>query len=231
MAVVVVPWQPGCPHRHAALEWLTDRLDRDHPAWEVRVAELPADGPWVKASAVHAAAGDLRPGDTVVVHDADVYCPGTPAAIGAVLDGAPWAIPHRGVHRLTAGATALVLHGTEPHHDLERTERAYTGVPGGGIVALPAGTLRRVPLDPRFVGWGQEDVSWALALNVLAGHPWRGKAPLWHLYHPPQLRASRKVGSPDSHALHRRYRAARRDPAAMQALVDEGRATWHSQTS
>jgi hypothetical protein len=105
-------------------------------------------------------------------------------------------------------------------------EKPYIGYAGGGIAAMPRATYADVPIDPRFEGWGQEDASWALALTRLVGRPWRGSAPLWHLWHPPQPRRERAIGSDANEELWLRYRRAK--PAdVMRELVDEAReATW-----
>lgn len=70
---------------------------------------------------------------------------------------------------------------------------------------------------------GQEDESWGTALETLHGPPWRpiDHAPLWHLFHPPQQRASRRWGSLEHRALYRRYQQAKDDPEAMRALLAE----------
>lgn len=219
---VVVPWRAGCPDRARAWEWVQARYALEHAGWHV--VEAPAgDGDWCKASAVNPAVA-AAPDGIVVVADADVWCDGLPRAVEAVGGGAPWAMPHRLVHRLTPDATSLLVAGTGQAQRLETTERPYRGVLGGGIVVAHRDALRAAPLDPRFVGWGQEDISWAIALHTLAGRCWRGSADLLHLWHPPQSRMSRRVGSHDGHHLHRRYLAARRDPALMRALIREATA-------
>lgn len=79
-------------------------------------------------------------------------------------------------------------------------------------------------MDPRFAGWGQEDHSWGLALFSVAGHPFRGKSHLWHLWHPPQERFSRRYGSQEGRALWLRYSAASRlGPDAMRDLLQEAK--------
>jgi hypothetical protein len=104
--------------------------------------------------------------------------------------------------------------------DLAR--RPYRGVEGGGISVLTRDLYAQVPLDPRYVGWGQDDESHGLALNTIAGRRWRGVAPLWHLWHDPQPRLNAHVGSAQSRALHVRYQyAAKAGPAAMRALLAE----------
>lgn len=159
--------------------------------------------------------------EIVVVHDADVWAEGLDEAILAVRNGAPWAIPHRGVFRLTERGTDEFL-ATGSSDDLE--QRAYLGIEGGGVVVARREALLDVPLDPRFVGWGQEDESWGLALRTLLGPPERVKRPLIHLYHPPQRRLTRSRGSMEGWALRRRYYLARHDPDAMRNLISEAHA-------
>lgn len=216
MVEVIVPWRPGCEHREVALAWVAPRYP-----WPVTVATAP-DGPWCKAAAVTTAAA-ASSAEILVIADADVWCDGTELAVQAVIDGHPWAIPHTRVHRLTPGATAVMLAGREPDPAYRVEERPYRGVMGGGIVVLPRETYLHCPLDPRFTGWGQEDISFGLALQTLAGTRWRGTADLIHLWHPPQPRMSRKIGSVYGRRLHHRYELALNDPAAMSRLVEEAR--------
>ena len=216
---VVIPWQDtGCRYRAAALAWVTAQYMRTHPTWRL-VLSVPPLGPWCKAAAVMPAVA-ASDADIVVVADADVWTTGLAAAVASVEAGAPWAMPHTKVHRLTEQASADVVAGYEP--DLANiVERAYDGVFGGGVVIAERATMLHTPLDPRFVGWGQEDTSWALALTCLHGPPTREADPLIHLWHPPQQRATRRVGNLVGKRLHRRYADARRDPRAMRALLDE----------
>jgi hypothetical protein len=213
---VILPWRPGCEHRELALAWVAPRYP-----WPVTVATAPP-GEWCKAAAV-APAAEASTADVLVIADADVWCDGTADAVEAVIDGHPWAMPHTLVHRLTPGATAVMLAGREPDPAYRVEERPYRGVMGGGIVVLPRETYLHCPLDPRFTGWGQEDASWATALTTLAGDRWRGTSDLIHLWHPPQPRLTRKIGSADGETLHRRYELALNDPARMSLLVEEAR--------
>lgn len=221
---VLVPWRPDGGHRDAAWQHLRARWEREHPGWQIVEGRAP-DGPWCKAAAV-ADALDRSAGQVLVIADADVWTSGVQAAVDAVEAGAPFAIPHWHVHRLTQTATATVLAGhpvegaigTSAWRRLER--QPYPGYVGGGITVLSRGLYDQVPLDPRFTGWGQEDECWAKALTVITGPPWRGQADLWHLWHPPQPRHSARWGSPESRQLARRYRTAR-TPETMRALLAE----------
>ncbi|MBV2364249.1 glycosyltransferase family protein [Streptomonospora nanhaiensis] len=215
---MIIPWQGGCAHREAALGWVRARWAR--AGYRVVLGEHT--GPWCKARAVAAALPEAT-GDVLVVADADCWPERLDAALEAVGAGAAWAMPHGPVYRLSAEATADVLAGADPGPQMPLAQRPYEGWPGGGIVVLPRGTYERVPLDPRFVGWSGEDESWARALTILAGPGWRGRGRLWHLWHPPQRRVSRRWGSPAARALAGRYRAAR-TPQAMRALLDSAHA-------
>lgn len=214
---VVVPWRCDHGEREAAWAWARAHWAQRFPGWQV-VTGTPPDGPWCKAAAVAAALPEAT-GDVLVLADADVWCDGVLQAVAAVAEGARWAIPHHRVHRLTAESTRAVL-GGEPLGGAHRlAQRAYPGFAGGGMTVLPRSTYDRVPLDARFTGWGQEDEAWALALYCLSGQPWRGTAPMWHLWHPPQPRLTRRWGSDESLTLWGRYHRARFDPHAMRALL------------
>lgn len=223
MIAVVVPWRAGCPHRTRAWEHVRAHLAVSAPDATIIEAHAPA-GEWCKAAAVNPAVRELPAGTIVVLHDADVIVPGLHLAVEAVGAGAAWAVPHHNVHRLTQAATARVLSGGAP--DLDAVERRpYQGVEGGGVTVLRHDVALDVPLDTRFTGWGQEDHSFGIALHHLHGRAWRGSDPLIHLWHPPQQRMDTRYGSPASHQLFRRYTKARRDPAAMRALLEEAKTT------
>ena len=198
---VLVPWRPGCPHRESAWEWIRSRYATEHPDWEIVEGSCPP-GPWVKARAVHDAACRSS-GRRLVVADADVWCPDLAPIVA---EPHPVIIPHSFVHRLTPHETQRFMAGGQrPYETVERPRR---GMAGGGIVILDRDLYDRCPLDPRFVGWGQEDSSWAAALTALTGKIRRHSRPLYHLWHPPQERLNRATGSVEGRVLERRYREA-----------------------
>lgn len=214
---VIVPWRGGCRHRERAWGWIRDKYRAQHPDWKI-VRVLGPD-PWVKAEPVNAAA-EMIGSEIVVVADADVWCEELSLAVEAVKDGAPWATPHRPVRRLTEESTLKYMAGT-PWQRLPLARRPYAGVPGGGLVVTTRDALQNVPMDPRYVGWGQEDQSWGLALHCLLGPRWMGKGTLIHLWHPPLPRMDHRYGNPAGKALYDRYLAARRDPDQMALLLEE----------
>lgn len=213
-----MPWHPGCRHRDDAWRFLHRRHTDE--GRDVIVGTV-APGPWIKALGVWNAA-HRTDADVVAVADADVWCDGLDEAVEAVRDGAPWAVPHRRVLRLDQPSTAETIRTGTFGGNLE--QKPYVGIEGGGVVVIRRDDLLAVPPDPRFVGWGQEDISWGLALAGLLGKPWRGTADLWHLWHPPQERINRFIGSKASKALWAQYRTGeRRDPHRLAELVGEAR--------
>ena len=217
---VVVPWAPGCGYREAARahvvqRWASARLP-------VVLGRASADHPWRKAAAVADALTRVD-AEILVIADADVWTDGVFEAIDVVRAGAPWAVPHQKVLRLTPEATQSVFRGQPLVEGLPTQEKPYKGVEGGGMVVLRRVDYLRAPLDHRFAGWGQEDESWAIAMRTVIGEPWRGEAPLFHLWHPPQKRRSRRFGSAESKNLFFRYLAAKGRPELMNQLLDEPR--------
>lgn len=182
------------------------------------------EGLWCKSLAISDGIAQNEP-DVLVVADADVFTDGIAEAVDLVRQGSPWVVPHNYLHRLSRDATSAVLAGTPPDARMSLAEgrRPYRGRAGGGIVVLRYDVWTDCPIDPRFLGWGQEDEAWALALATLYGKPVRLDHPLWHLWHPPQERMNRGLGSTGGLELYKRYSKATRDPGVMRALIDEAR--------
>lgn len=216
---ILVPWR-STPDR--APVWAMLRRWWTDFGWQIVEGDAPGER-WCKADAV-AAALTQADGDILIIADADVWLTvGVYPAVTAVERGAPWAMPHERVLRLNAEATAEVLAtGCLPilHRNLLE-QPPHTAQAGGGVTVIARSAYERVPLDPRFVGWGQEDESWSMALWCLLGRPVRGTADLWHFWHEPQERMSRAAGSTGGLALHARYSAVAREPAGMAALLAE----------
>lgn len=220
MPEIIVPFHGDCPFRRDAFRWV-----RGEHHWPVTVAH--GGEPWVKAAAIGPAI-ERSSADVLVIADADCWTDGLEAAVRAVELGASWAKPHGTVYRLTAKSSRAFMAG-EPWTELD--QQPYRGVAGGGFVVARRETLLEIPMDPRFVGWGQEDIAWAMALHCLAGPAWLGDADLIHLWHPPQPRLSRMWGSTDSKRLLKRYSAAKNDPVRMRSLIEEIHAYESSESS
>lgn len=222
---VAVPLRIEDEHRQAAWDYVRKRWGTEYPGWPLVTGECA--GEWRKAVAVKDAV-DKADTPHVLVIDADVWIPGIDR-VAVELKAARWAKPHRMMIRLTPQATLDVLAGenisaaaSNPHNQLEPP---YAHVIGGGAVMLPTDVARECPGDARFVGWGGQDTSWGWMLGTILGPPLIGLTPAIHLWHPPQPRPTRSLGSPENEALKARYSSARGNRTVMLALIEEGRAT------
>jgi hypothetical protein len=232
---VVIPYRGDGAERDANLAWVLARLEAAHPSWQVVVERDDSDGPFNRAALIRS--GVARScGDVIVVHDGDVWVDGLAEAVEHVRQGAPWALPHTRVRRLAAAATAEVLAGADFDTAMALDEEPYEGCQTGGAVVLTRDCVRAVPPDPRFAGWGDEDAAWGQALRRLVGPAWRSPEPLWHLWHPPAERISRRLGNEANRGLYHRYEAAT-DRAEMVEIITEiggdpslatGQRTWRS---
>lgn len=218
-AAVLIPFASTEPWRLRA----RDHVAAHYHRLGLKVAQGGCEGLWRKAVAVDRAARQTT-ADVLVVADADCLCDGLVEAVAAVEAGAAWAMPHGLVHRLTDQATLDVYAGTPPSATTGRAQRPYMGFAGGGIVVLHRDVWDRVPMDPRFCGWGGEDSSWALALETIVGPPVRFGHALYHLWHPPAPRQMHRWGNPESRALEIRYRRAAR--AGRRAMTDLLAEAW-----
>lgn len=217
-ADIIIPWQEGCPYRRLALDWIIEA----HESFgrTVILGELEDGAEWCKALAV-ANGLEQSTSDVFIMSDGDCWSFHLEAAVDT-LNEFPWAMPFRDVHRLSPEATSVALQSGDLDGKLQ--QRPYLGVPGGGMMALSREMYEQVPLDPRFKGWGQEDEAWGAALAAVGGKGWRGKEPVYHLWHPPQQRQNRAVGSDESRHLRNLYLKARRFPDEMESLLTVARA-------
>jgi len=221
---VVFPWRAGCPWRERARQWVQSRYTELHPEWVQVLGSCNPDQPFNRAEAILDGARRVD-ADVYVVADADVWCPKVGRSIAPALERG-WATPQKKLHRLTDAASERLMAGET---DGLRTIEIYTGHHAGTLVVLRTDVLFDVPPDVRFVGWGQEDDAWRIALTELVAQPHRtgGGSDLFHLWHPPQERLNRIEGNPDGVALLRRYKQARALGApALRHLLDESRALW-----
>jgi N-terminal domain of galactosyltransferase len=179
-------------------------------------------GEWSKGQALADAATRAAHG-VLVLADADSIVPADTLtdAVARVAAGAPWVMPHRKVYRLSEAHTARVYAGAAPE-PRDTCRAPYAGVTGGGITVLSRATWDTVGgIDPRFVGWGGEDIAFGWALETLCGPGVHLAAPLFHLWHTQEFQGQHRRGSPESEALAGRYRDARGRPDKMRALIAE----------
>jgi hypothetical protein len=221
-ASIVIPWREGAPGRREALDWIASQHSQN--GYKVVIAEPEVVEPWCKADAVMPAV-EASDG-CVIVADADVWV--MPAALASAVravtvGAASWAVPHKMVYRLNKWGTERWYKGLMPAKRKMYDRKPYVGVLGGGIVVAHRDTLLDVPLDRRFKGPGHEDEAWGIALRTLLGEPWRGTAPLYHLWHEPMPRLSHRRGSIENWKMYVQYAEARGHADTIRMLLKDAR--------
>jgi hypothetical protein len=224
---VLVPFNEGeCEQRDRVWEWVHERLELQLPDAHVIIAG-DDDPPWSKGTAVRNCLRYAR-GDVIVVHDADSTVDNLADAVEVVEMGAAWCVPHSRIVRLNEHTTGQWLTRPVPHRLPAVTARhreryAKPSVHGGGVTVLQRKILEDVPVDPRFRGWGGEDLAWGRALGTLHGEAVQLQTDLIHLWHPPRPEHWMVKGTvlPETQALADRYCQANGDPAAVRRLLAE----------
>lgn len=151
-----------------------------------------------------------------------------------------WFIPYRHFYRLTELATAHVL-ASDPSHplmfpeppalgdidnDIEKSSHGHWW--GALVQVMPAEAFDLVGgTDPRFKGWGGEDVAFMRALDTLWCKHKTTPNDVLHLWHPiihakHQLKLwTGQLSSDENTELANRYYSAFGDPRRMRRLVNE----------
>ena len=220
-----VALSPDGAERERNWTFLRERYERLFD-WEI-VTSDKLGHPWSKGTALHDAVSRASH-ERLILADADMMlAPDILARSVEMLRFAGWVVPHRKVYRLTEEITCRVIDGelgdkpfpTSPQWVVRRP---YIGPRAGGILAITRQAWETSGgMDPRFRGWGGEDISFAKALLTLVGPCKRLAAPAWHLWHQNQAVTAGRRGAPANERLAGRYKDAHKDPEQMRLLTKE----------
>ena len=230
--------------------WLRQHWEHALPDAEIILGDAPGD-PFSKTCAINAAFRQST-GDVIVLLDADCYIDASvirdcAAAIRKGRQRTPreavWFIPYRHLFRLTRISTLYLIasdpaepfwFGTPPDDDqVGPTNGSGFGHWFGALIQIMPreafGTVHG--MDPRFRGWGGEDVAFVLSLDTMFGvHRLTGNQvlTLWHSVqskpgtNPNLLRIWEGQTDPRKNwKTAGQYRKALRNPTAMRKLIDE----------
>lgn len=225
--------------------WLRRYWEHELPDAEIVIGESHTRV-FSKTDAVNDAARKAR-GRIFVILDADTYIPGRVIQhcadeIDRALERGHrrWFIPYRHLYRLTEDATFDVLMSEPgnplrfstppPKDDVESTLGSAHGRRFGALIQImPREAFELVGcMDPRFRGWGGEDISFVRALDTLYGKHKTVRGDVLHLWHHRigvdyvTRMWEGQDGSRANERLAMRYNRATGDRAAMRSLVDEG---------
>lgn len=234
-------------------EWLEQYWKYELPEAEVIVSD---SGGRVFSKTVAVNKGILKSrGNIIVILDADCYISGA-----AILEAADrieyalsrgqrrWYMPYDDLYRLNEETTEKVLASypwrsypiaspPDPS-EVEDTAGSMDGKRYGALIQIiPREAFDIVGgMDPRFRGWGGEDVAHARALDTLYGKHKITRNQVTHLWHQ-KIGATfktrkwkgQKVDQPNGH-LASRYSQSTGDPEMMRKVVNEGIA-WGKENS
>lgn len=243
---LLVPFRASAqsPHRTRLWDWLREYWRHELPDAEIVIGRCQ-NRIFRKTEAVNDAASRAR-GRIFVILDSDAYLLGE-----QILDAARqieeaarrgqnrWFVPYRKLYRLKQEPTELVLQ-SDPRNPLRfsnppasehvesTTSAAYGHHYGAMCQVMPREAFECVGLmDPRFEGWGGEDVAFLRAVETLWGKNKSIDMPIFHLWHPSiGTTAMDKCWEGQTrpqvnNQLATRYGKATGDRVKMRALVDE----------
>jgi hypothetical protein len=230
--------------------WLRQYWEHALPDAEIVMGDAPGN-PFSKTCAINAAYRESH-GDVLVLLDADCYIDAS-----VILDCAEkirrgreqttseavWFIPYKHLYRLTRVSTLYLIASdpTDPFQFESPPDAVDVGPTSGSgfghwfgalIQMMPREAFETVHgMDPRFRGWGGEDVAFVLALDTLFGvHRLTSNQvlTLWHSVqskpgtNPNLLRIWEGQEDPRKNwSMAGRYRKALRNPAAMRDIIHE----------
>ncbi len=192
---ILVPFSPekGDTQRTKTWEWVEARWRATVPDAEIVVGVDPGTppGPYSKTAAVNDAYTRAH-GDVFVIADADAWL--EPNAFYRAVDVArkthKLVVPWKFILRLEEKSTETVLK-TNPASQIEITENmrstAFNGpdpMSAGTMLVLSRQAFEAVEgMDPRFRGWGMEDVAFGRACATILGPTVYGNEEVVSLYH------------------------------------------------
>ena len=242
---LLIPFRDDDGTRTPAYNWLLKYWKAALPGAQV-ITGKNLDVPFSKTKAFNNARLHVT-GDVIALIDADCYldynvllsCAAQIRAARAKKQRL-WFVPYRQFYRLTELATSHVL-ASDPAHpltfptpplpgDLDNgPEKSSHGNWWGALVqVMPVEAFDKIGgTDPRFSGWGGEDVAFMRALDTLWTKHKTTPNQVLHLWHPTIKTAANlklwpgQISPRDNERLADRYNSSFGDPRRMQRLVNE----------
>ena len=250
---ILMPFRadPRAPERVEIFNWVLDYWHNAMPDTEIVVGRSKSKI-FSKTEAVNDAARRAK-GRIFIILDSDAYMrPEILQDCADQIDRATargqklWFIPYRHLYRLTKAAGRIVLDSNplypiqfpEPplESDILNSHGSMHGHRFGALVQMMSREAFFLVggMDPRFRGWGGEDVAFVRAIDTLYGPHKTTRNDILHIWHP-TIGSSAKDrmwhgqdSMGDNMKLVSRYNRSTGDPAKMRALVAEYQAfPWY----
>jgi hypothetical protein len=243
---ILMPFRadPRAPERVEIFNWVVQYWHNALPDAEIVIGRSKSKI-FSKTEAVNNAARRAK-GRIFIILDSDAYMrPEVLQDCADQIDRAEargqhlWFIPYRHLYRLTKEAGRVVL-DSDPLFPIQFPEpplpsdilNQHGSMHGHRFGALVQMMSRKAfymvgGMDPRFRGWGGEDVAFVRAMDTIYGPHKTTRNDILHIWHPTigSNAKDRMWHGQDSMGenmkLTNRYNRATGDPAAMRKLVDE----------
>ncbi len=244
---LLIPFRadPSAPERVEIFDWTLKYWANALPDAEIIIGKSKGEV-FSKTEAVNHAAKRAK-GRVFVILDSDTYM--RPEIIKQCADNidkavkrgqALWYIPYRHLYRLTQVAGRAVL-DSDPlfpvqfpqppfEEDILNSHGSMHGHRFGALIQImPREAFFAVGgMDPRFRGWGGEDVAFVRAVDTLYGSHKTTANDVLHIWHP-TIGSNHKNRMWEGQTKHfpnmnlvSRYNRATGDAGRMRVLVDEG---------
>lgn len=230
MISLLVPWRASEPIRTENWNWIRRRWENNYPEAEIVIGN-DEGMPFSKTSAVNDAYSRSS-GDILVVADADSWV--EPHHLNKAIRYAgardSLVMPWWRAFRLTEGDSRILLE-SEPTRMVTNQMKLnmVDPNPSPSTAAMVYVISRKAfemvgGMDPRFRGWGSEDVCFALACGTMLGTKYL-LGEVYSLWHPRPRESGARVWEQDiprnNRALARRYRSCINKPLRMAELCSE----------
>ena len=190
---ILVPFRDSDGTRSQPWSFVRERLERLYPEAELIVASDDGEDPFHKTLALNRAAAAAK-GEILILYDADMLVSiDVLKEVVEVVRANPmaWGQPYNQKIKLNEAGTQAIYDagadwdGTLRWRDFGKPESQTTFKAAPPLVVSRQAWEIVGGMDERFSrGWGQEDVAFARALEVLCGRPLRQpSAEAFHLFH------------------------------------------------
>ncbi len=215
---VCIPFRPVDSEREANLA--RTRQQWDALGWPVHLGDHEGES-FCRGEAINAAAREATDdgADVLIVADCDFLLDSTSQAeqgVETALRDDAYVVCFSFMRALGQQGTNAVREG---RNWVNQDVLENIGMIWGNCFAIPTDLFWRVcGFDPRFRGWGAEDIAFLVAASTMGGPKSRITGGSFHLTHPTN---EDREFLPENNALASHYRSADGDPEAMAVILAE----------